>query len=170
METVPNHCQESALFDWDFLSLKTDSPVEQTVSVEEFGSLNIFDFAEFESPMSIDENFLNVQNEISYEDMLTDLVDIDKIIKENASISDELERKQVVKAKPVKRLNAQKDRNKEAVIKYRSKKIKKREELFAECEDYAKKNSALRQKIDDVLTEISLIKTLLVEALIAKKS
>jgi len=61
-----------------------------------------------------------------------------------------------------------KESNKAAAIKYRSKKMKEREILFAECEEYAKRNADLKKKIDDTQSEISFIKSLLVEALIAK--
>lgn len=61
-----------------------------------------------------------------------------------------------------------KESNKAAAIKYRSKKMKEREGLFAECEEYAKRNAELKKKIDDTQSEISFIKSLLVEALIAK--
>lgn len=73
------------------------------------------------------------------------------------------------KKKPLKRLGCQKTSNKEAVVKYRSKKQKKKEDLFKECEEYSRKNSELKNKIQDIQSEISLIKTLLVEALMAKK-
>jgi hypothetical protein len=59
-----------------------------------------------------------------------------------------------------------KESNRAAAIRYRNKKLKEREELFAECELYAKKNADMRKKIDDTLTEISFIKSLLVEALV----
>lgn len=61
-----------------------------------------------------------------------------------------------------------KQSNKAAAIKYRNKKLQEKELLFAECNEYAKKNSELKKKIDEVQTEISFIKSLLVEALIAK--
>jgi len=58
--------------------------------------------------------------------------------------------------------------NKEAANKYRAKKTKERDQLFAECESYAKKNDEMKQKIGDIETEISLIKNLLVQAFLAK--
>lgn len=61
-----------------------------------------------------------------------------------------------------------KDSNKAAATRYRTKKLKEREELFVECEMYAKKNATLKGKIDDLQTEISFIKSLLVEVLIRK--
>lgn len=62
-----------------------------------------------------------------------------------------------------------KQSNKVAAVKYRNKKLKEREILFAECEEYEKKNAELKRKIEDTQTEISFIKSLLVEALIGKK-
>jgi hypothetical protein len=59
-----------------------------------------------------------------------------------------------------------KESNRAAAIRYRNKKLKERDELFAECERYAKKNADMRKRIDDTLTEISFIKSLLVEALV----
>lgn len=61
-----------------------------------------------------------------------------------------------------------KESNKAAAIRYRTKKLKEKDELFRECELYAKKNGELKKKIDDLQTEISFIKSLLVEALIKK--
>lgn len=61
-----------------------------------------------------------------------------------------------------------KESNKAAAIKYRSKKLKERESLFAECEEYERRNAELKKKIEDTQSEISFIKSLLVEALIAK--
>lgn len=58
--------------------------------------------------------------------------------------------------------------NKAAATRYRNKKLKEREDLFTECDEYAKKNADLKSKIDDIQTEISFIKSLLVEALISK--
>lgn len=60
-----------------------------------------------------------------------------------------------------------KESNRNAAIRYRNKKVKERDDLFAECEQYAKKNADMKKKIDDTLTEISFIKSLLVEALIS---
>lgn len=63
-----------------------------------------------------------------------------------------------------------KESNKAAAIKYRTKKTKERDDLFAECETYMARNAELKKKIDECQTEISLVKSLLVEALIAKNS
>lgn len=65
---------------------------------------------------------------------------------------------------------SKKESNKAAAIRYRTKKLKEKEQLFAECELYSKKNNELRSKIDDLQTRISCIKSLLVEALIKKNS
>lgn len=61
-----------------------------------------------------------------------------------------------------------KQSNKVAAVKYRNKKLKERDELFAECEKYATRNTQLRKMIEETQTEISFIKSLLVEALIAR--
>lgn len=61
-----------------------------------------------------------------------------------------------------------KESNKVAAIKYRTKKLRERQTLFTECEEYEKRNAELKKKIDDTQTEISFIKSLLVEVLIAK--
>ena len=61
-----------------------------------------------------------------------------------------------------------KESNKAAAIRYRTKKTKERDDLFKECDLYAKKNGELKKRIDDLQTEISFIKSLLVEALIKK--
>lgn len=61
-----------------------------------------------------------------------------------------------------------KEANKRAAIRYRSKKLKEKDALFEECADYARRNQQLRAQIDDVQGEISLIKSLLVQALIVK--
>jgi len=63
-----------------------------------------------------------------------------------------------------------KEANKRAAIRYRSKKQKEKDELFAECEQYAQMNAKLRSDIEDVEGEIGLIKNLLVQALIAKNA
>jgi len=61
-----------------------------------------------------------------------------------------------------------KQSNKAAATKYRTKKVAEKETLFAECADYERKNGELKRLIGDCQTEISFIKSLLVEALIAK--
>ena len=81
------------------------------------------------------------------------------------------------KNKKVKRLNDKNsstsnievNSNKLAAQKYRNKKIQKREQLVADCEHYEKLNKDLRKKIDDIQTEVNLIKTLLVQVYLAKK-
>jgi hypothetical protein len=62
-----------------------------------------------------------------------------------------------------------KESNRAAAIRYRSKKLKERDQLFVECEAYAKRNAEMKKKIDDTLTEISFIKSLLVEALVTSR-
>lgn len=63
-----------------------------------------------------------------------------------------------------------KESNKAAAERYRFKKLREKEMLFGECELFAKKNADLKRKISDIQSEISFIKSLLVEALIAKTS
>lgn len=70
----------------------------------------------------------------------------------------------------VKRLTDKRESNKQAALRYRNKKLKERDELFNECQKYAIKNETMKKKIDDIQTEISFIKSLLVEALIAKNN
>jgi hypothetical protein len=72
--------------------------------------------------------------------------------------------------KRVRRTIDKKESNKAAAERYRLKKMREKEMLFSECELYAKKNVDLKRKISDIQTEISFIKSLLVEALIAKTS
>lgn len=65
--------------------------------------------------------------------------------------------------------NSGESTNKLAAQKYRSKKIQLRDQLFADCEHYEKLNKELRTKIEDVQSEVNLIKTLLVQVYLAKK-
>lgn len=78
----------------------------------------------------------------------------------------------VVSKEKVKRVRGsrvdKRESNKAAATRYRNKKLKERDDLFTECDEYAKKNADLKSKIDDIQTEISFIKSLLVEALISK--
>lgn len=63
-----------------------------------------------------------------------------------------------------------KESNKAAAIRYRSKKVNEKNQLFVECDLYTKKNVTLKQRIDELQTEISFIKSLLVEALIKRNT
>ena len=63
-----------------------------------------------------------------------------------------------------------KESNKMAAIRYRNKKLKEKDQLFAECDEYAQKIKEMRQKVNDTQSEISFIKSLLVEALVLKSS
>lgn len=58
--------------------------------------------------------------------------------------------------------------NREAANRYRVKKQKERDSLFAECAKYDEINNELRKKIDETQAEISIIKNLLLEALATK--
>jgi len=58
--------------------------------------------------------------------------------------------------------------NKAASIKYRKKKAAEKEFLFAECREYERRNAELRKNIEDIQPKISLIKSLLIETLIAR--
>jgi hypothetical protein len=80
-----------------------------------------------------------------------------------------IDRKMSIKKVKTGRVS-KKESNRAAALRYREKKQREREQLFLECEFYAKKNSEMRKKIDDTMIEISFIKSLLVEALVAKKS
>ncbi len=180
-------CQE--LFEWNLKKLE-----QATVSIDDLDCLNLFDLGDIDpliseieplinniEPFASDneqltnESFINSQDEMSFENLFSDIVDINAIIDQNDSFSknqkeegNRKENESMPLRKMVKRLDDQKIKNKEAVIKYRSKKNQKREELFRECEIFSKKNSELRMKCEDLQTEISLIKSLLVEALLAK--
>jgi hypothetical protein len=61
-----------------------------------------------------------------------------------------------------------KESNKKAAVRYRAKKSKEREKLFAECDLYEKQNSEMKKKIENVENEISFIRSLLIEALLKK--
>lgn len=61
-----------------------------------------------------------------------------------------------------------KESNKVAAVRYRAKKVKEREMLFAQCDLYEQKNLEMKGKISDIELEIGLIKNLLVEALKVK--
>lgn len=162
--------------DWQHLELESFEFIgmNESNSIEEIENLNLFDLSDFESP-SMKENLFNSMDEMSFKDIFTDLADLEdlnEIIRDNKAIEaeqQELAKCQSVNQKPVKRLDAAKQRSKDAVLRYKSKKLQKREELFRECQAYAEKNADLKQKVDDLQTEISLIKSLLVEALISKK-
>lgn len=158
-------------------SLLNEKAIHFTDSIEDIENLNLFDFADFESPMALEESILSAQKEISFQELfsdLNDLNDLNEIIKDNESVIKAEQKSVIIQQKevpkPVKRLDTKKLKNKEAVVKYRSKKIQKRESLFKECEQLQKKNSDLKKEIDDVQTEISLLKTLLIEALLKKNS
>jgi len=56
-----------------------------------------------------------------------------------------------------------KERNKEATQRYRSKKLEERAKLFAEVDHYENLNKELRAKIEDIQSEVNLIKSLLVQ-------
>lgn len=70
---------------------------------------------------------------------------------------------------PRKRTPCKKESNKRAANKYRSKKLKAKDDLFNELEEYTRRNEALTAKIDDVQTEIDIFKSLLVQVLSNKK-
>lgn len=83
----------------------------------------------------------------------------------NKTVGEKKDESILLKRKPFDK----RESNKAAAIRYRSKKLKEKDELFRECEYYSKKNELTRKKIDDLQSEISFIKSLLVEALLAKK-
>jgi hypothetical protein len=63
-----------------------------------------------------------------------------------------------------------KDSNRSAAKKYREKKQLEKDELFKKRDVLAKRNVEMRKSIEDIQLEISYIKSLLVEALIAKNN
>jgi hypothetical protein len=99
-------------------------------------------------------------DETSYQSSSNESFTLSKSIKKSSSSS----------SSNVKRLTDKRESNKQAALRYRNKKLKERDELFNECERYAVKNDLMKKKIDDIQTEISFIKSLLVDALIAKKN
>jgi hypothetical protein len=66
--------------------------------------------------------------------------------------------------------NNKKEANKAAALRYRNKKQREKDEMFAECEDYERRNASLKQQIDDVQSEIDCIKSLLVQVLVSKNN
>lgn len=62
-----------------------------------------------------------------------------------------------------------KESNKMAAGRYRAKKLKERDVLFKECDDFEVKNGHLKEKISNIELEIKCIKNLLVLALNTKK-
>ncbi|RNA34092.1 cyclic AMP-dependent transcription factor ATF-4 [Brachionus plicatilis] len=85
-----------------------------------------------------------------------------------SSISDESSFEKPKIRKTRARVIDKKESNKAAAIRYRNKKLKEKDQLFTECEEYAKKIEEMRQKVADTQNEISYIKSLLVEALVIK--
>lgn len=58
--------------------------------------------------------------------------------------------------------------NKEAALRYRQKKLKQKEQLFCERDEYERENQVLKKKIDDIQVEINFVKNILVEMLLKK--
>lgn len=61
-----------------------------------------------------------------------------------------------------------KESNKAAASRYRSKKLKEKDQLFTECELYEKKNETMKQKISDIEAEINSVRSLLLQAFLMK--
>lgn len=79
------------------------------------------------------------------------------------------------KSKQTQRLQSRnilekKEANKAATVRYRSKKVKERDELFAQVSEYSKKNSELKQKIENLQSEIGCIKNLIIQIYVKKNS
>jgi hypothetical protein len=163
-------CNQEFLFEWEHLDLEN-----LEMKAENIEHLNLFDLADYDCPSLKAENLFDSRDEISVEDFLTDFADLknlNEIFKDNIAIESEGQEavtSERVHHKNVKRLDNKKQKSKEAVLRYKSKKLQKREELFKECQAYIQKNSDLKRKIEDLRIEISLIKSLLVEALISKR-
>lgn len=153
-------------------TLPPSSSSSNHIENDDSQNLNLINFSLFDqlllSPIdetkmesNLDSNYSPVSFSISTNDEAT-MSSVDFKISEN---------------KKVKRLNdkhsststIEVNSNKLAAQKYRNKKIQKREQLFADCEHYEKLNKDLRKKIDDIQTEVNLIKTLLVQVYLAKK-
>lgn len=69
-----------------------------------------------------------------------------------------------------KRRIDKRESNKAAASRYRSKKSKEKDQLFAQCEIYEKANIELKEKIDNIESEINSIRNLLVHALLIKQN
>ncbi|CAF1020874.1 unnamed protein product [Brachionus calyciflorus] len=112
---------------------------------------------------SIERTYSNINDVTNTEDEMTSMSS------PFSSISDEsnFETKPKIR-KTRERTIDKKESNKMAAIRYRNKKLKEKDQLFTECEEYAKKIKDMRQKVADTQAEISFIKSLLVEALVLK--
>jgi len=163
---------DELLFDLNNHQTLPSSSSSDHIENDDSQNLNLINFSLFDqlllSPIdetkmesNLDSNYSPVSFSISTNDEAT-MSSVDFKISEN---------------KKVKRLNdkhsststIEVNSNKLAAQKYRNKKIQKREQLFADCEHYEKLNKDLRKKIDDIQTEVNLIKTLLVQVYLAKK-
>lgn len=134
----------------------TESEPESNQSTLDF---NIFDLANSPSDETTYGNVCSI-------DQADDLSMMSCSILSPASSTDNQESRGLRRTRS--RTIDKKESNKVAAIKYRTKKLKEKDQLFAECQIYAKKNDEMRKKILDCQSEISFIKSLLVEALIAK--
>ena len=151
----------------------------QTLSLNDDENLNLINFSLFDQ---FDHSFCDMPTPADESNMATTSLDssinsspppsnftID--IDETSTMSSFIEMKKSKKL--VKRLNEKNcvevSSNKLAAQKYRNKKLQMREKLFADCKHYEKLNKDLRKKIDDIQTEVNLIKTLLVQVYLAKK-
>jgi hypothetical protein len=63
-----------------------------------------------------------------------------------------------------------KEANKAATVRYRSKKVKERDELFAQVSEYSKKNLELKNRIENLQSEIGCIKNLIIQIYVKKNS
>ena len=154
-----NELEEALLNSTDLNELlKTD--LNQQISTE---SLNIFSNSElisasefpFETISSLDtQATLSSFSDMSYPE--TPLSVVDKQVTKRKVLQGRVEK-------------SNKDKNNEATKRYRSKKQEQRKKLFDEVDHYEKLNKELKAKIEDIQTEVNLIKSLLVQVFLAKK-
>lgn len=144
------------------------------------GGLNFVDFSSMlDNIPLIDSVFLDSTGATSQDESFFDLSLFDDQPSSLSSFSTFVDSPSPeVQAKPV--TNRPSDRvekislggiskNKLAAQKYRSKKLQQRDLLFADLERHEQTNKNLKRKIDEIQSEINLIKTLLVQVYFAKK-
>lgn len=172
--------------------LSPDSSTKLSLSLEQESNNLQVDFTHDLNFEITDDNFLNVQlyqtndafssieqlnspsNEVTY--MNVNSVDFmgedsaSMLPSPVSSMSDESSFDKPKIRRTRARLIDKKESNKAAAIRYRNKKLKEKDRLFSECEEYAKKIREMKQKVTDAQNEISYIKGLLVEALVIKSS
>lgn len=131
--------------------------------------LNAFDLSDANLFSFINEiDFLTCDSMTSPAESVCTCCNFDSFSSSSSPITSESDQDiQMVKSK---RKVDKKESNKAAASRYRSKKSKEKDQLFAECNLYEEKNNQLKEKISDLETEINSIKNLLVQALLIKEN